>query len=395
MKNALLLFAILFSSSATLAQQSFREGYIVTLQNDTIVGHIIYKDNPANYKSCKFRRKEETVTYYPEDIQGFGFEKDKFFTSSIEKGLFIQVLVTGELSLYRYKSVYYLKKNDKEVYRLEAKNVKEVVDGIAITRTNNKWRSTVSYLIGDCIPNPSLVLKKVPLKEKSLTQIVARYNECKNTEYTLFKEQKPWTVFKLGITAGLTRSGINISIRNNSFSYLDKKYHSVAPTIGLVTTFSFPRASERLAFQSEFLFTRSGYSSLVESEHKDGTDFYDSFIDLTTLSIPVSLRYTLIDNKYSFFVQGGGSYDYHIKRNTAYLKESVQGNVVHTSAKTSGFDFGKNYLGFWGGIGVLKSFTYFEGSANFRYFQIADINSIPGLTAGMNKLTVSIILYKK
>lgn len=395
MKIILLSFVILFSSSVVLAQQSFRDGYIITLQHDTIVGQIAYKDNPANYKSCRFRKEGKTVTYYPEDIQGFGFKKDKLFTSSIEKGLFVQVLVMGELSLYRHKSVYYLKKSDKEVYKLEVKNVNEVVDGIAVTRTNNKWRNTVSYLIGDCILNSSLMLEKVPLKEKSLTQIVVRYNECKNAKYTLYKEQKPWTVFESGMTVGLIRSTINISTRNNSFPYLNKNYHSVDPTIGLVTTFSFPRASERLAFQSEFLFTHSAYSSLVERKQGNVTEFYDSFIDLTTLSIPVSLRYTLIDSKYSLFVQGGGSYDFHFKRKTFYLTEIMRDNVVHTYGETLGFGYGKDYLSFWGGVGVLKSFSYFKASANLRYFQMADINSISGLTAGMNKLTVSLILYKK
>jgi hypothetical protein len=155
-----------------------------------------------------------------------------------------------------------------------------------------------------------------------------------------------------------------------------------------------PRISDRLIFQTELLYTRASFSSLIELNEDASTDFYDSFIDLTTFSLPISLKYFITKGRYGLFVQGGMNYDYHSKAQVRYLRENVFENRVNTFPETQGFDFGKSYLGFWGGVGLQKSFRHFSSSANIRYFQMADVNSIYGITAGMNKVNFNIIISR-
>jgi hypothetical protein len=109
-------FLLLISLPGAIAQSDFREGYLVSLENDTIYGQVDYRPNSNENETIRFRQGEKVTKYFPKQISGFGYLNDIYFTSRVADHLFAEVLVSGELSLYKYKDAYIMGKNESGIF---------------------------------------------------------------------------------------------------------------------------------------------------------------------------------------------------------------------------------------------------------------------------------------
>lgn len=395
MNNKIILTIIIFVviTSHSFCQSDFRNGFIITLDNDTINGQVDYKSNAKSYKSCIFKGEQEEKEYYPDEIFGFGYDDDKFFSSQIIESSFVEVLILGEISLYKSKDRYYVKK-DTSLYDLESIYEEVKIYGKVAIKENNRWRGTMSYLISDCINNPNSIVSTTNLDEKSLTKLIVKYNKCKGSEFKEFKISKPWIKYDFGATVGLTKSEIQIANRSESFLYLDDSYTSFDPTYGILIGISSPRILEKLSFQGEVHFIKSSYSSLVVL-NRSSTEYHDTYINLSTLSVPLSLKYSFPEKKYGLYLQGGINYDYQLKSDSKLLTERVIGNVVNTSPESIAFEINNNQIGYWGGIGILRSYQKFKASLAIRYFEMSALNKTGDFTTRNSHIIINLILFKK
>lgn len=164
---------LLTSSTQTLAQRNYKQGFIINLENDTIVQQIAYGPDKKNYFSCRAKINGEKVEYSPLEIKGFGFKDDKFYSSQITKGLFVKRLIEDEMSLYRSKIDFYLRKNGK-TYFLESNE-----DDLTTKRDKNyKWKGIFIYLTKDCEGFSEKLTRRIKLHEEEVTQLVQDYNNC-------------------------------------------------------------------------------------------------------------------------------------------------------------------------------------------------------------------------
>lgn len=268
-----ILFVAVYSSST---QNDFRSGFIITLENDTINGLVLYRSNSRNYESCIFKVDARESAYEPKQISGFGYVNDKFFSSRIMDGAFVEVLVTGAISLYKSEDRYLIRK-DTAIFDLEA-TVEEIeMDGRTSMKEDTRWRGIISYLISDCLENPNSLTFNLKFDEKSLTQLIVQYNKCTGTEFTEFKAMRPWAKFDFGVTLGLVRSTIKTIGKPRAFSHLDDSYSSIDPSVGVMMTISSPRLTEKFAFQGEVHFTKSSYSSLVIQSERYSTEYHNLY----------------------------------------------------------------------------------------------------------------------
>jgi len=380
---------ILFSFSITVAQSDFRNGFIITNDNDTIQGEIDYRFNLKNYESCVFKDGQTEIKYYPDQIKGFGYVNDKYFSSQILKGSFVESLVIGNLSLYKSKDKYHLKK-ESQIIDLELKKEKTQIDGRTVIKESSHWRGLINYFISDCIFK--FDVSNLRFTEKSLTELIIKYNRCKGSDFAELKESKLWTKFDIGAVIGLSRSTIQTKDEFDEFGYIDDNYNSIDPSIGILFAISSPRIAEEIELQGEIHYIKSSYSSLVV---RSNMGYFDTFIDLRTLSIPVSLKYSFPERKIGYYMQGGLNYDNHLQAETRLLEERINGNVVNTLPESSAFNISSNVIGIWGGIGIQKSFEKFQGSIAIRYFQMPGLSKTFGLKTDNNRITINLIISSK
>lgn len=395
------LFVI--SVSFASAQDDFRPGYIITLEHDTIHGEIEYRSNAKNYQSCIFKKDNSTKEYTPQQLIAYQYINDKYFTTGIVDGVFVEALVKGELSMYKYETFYYAQKVGDKVYKLESKDIQVRVNGETGIKEDTKWKGLIAYLIADCNPNPDPnFIKKINFGEKTLTKIAIRYNKCKGSgaavETKVYKENKPWAIAEFGISAGVTNTAIKTEPINSYyasvFRYISDKYTSTNPSLGVTLGASFPRITEKFGLYSELYFTKSKYSELVSSGNSFRMEYNDTFIDLSTLSFLAALRYSLIESKqYSVQLLGGFSYDRHIKSDSKMITEvASEGNVQTTEAPA--FLIRPGQGGYGGGLKVGRSFDKFKTSLLIKYFRMGSMETLAGLDTKTDKLSVSIILSK-
>ena len=252
----------------------------------------------------------------------------------------------------------------------------------------------MSYLLSDCLKNSINSTARIKFGEKSLTKLIVRYNLCSGKEQLEFKTSKPWTSFDFGATVGVSRSEIRATNQSTSYEYLADSYSSIDPTFGLMIEISSPRISDKFTLQSEIHFSKSSYSNLVFLSGPSNR-YHETYIDLTTLSIPLSFKYSFPEKTFGMYVQSGINYDYHINSDSRVKTETVTGNVVASFSERTAFDISDNQIGFWGGIGVSKSYKKIQGSIAIRYFQMLSLNNTGGYTVNNNRISLNLILFKK
>lgn len=393
MPNKILLFTLfyvyLFSNIA--GQNYFKEGYIITLEKDTVRGEVANQSNALNNKSCQFKSPQGENEYLPTQIAGYGYVDDKFYASQIVDSVFVEVLVTGKLSLYRLDD-YFLVKKGNEVYSLE-----NIYDDDGEIVNKNKWRGKLSFLISDCLPNSNNAVSHLEFRDKNLIKLVQKYNQCAGEEFKVYKEAKPWTAFKYGISVGMTHSKIrlkDLSSRQN-YSHLSKTLTSFDPGFGIVLALTFPRMSENFSFQIEPNYLKSSFGEAILETHRTLKECKATYIDLSTLSIPISVKFTSPLRHFDLFYQVGFVYEYQLQYDTKYIRSTSNHYVVITDEEQEAFQINDTQIGGWIGIGCMKSFQHIKAGVGIKYLLTSYLSGTEFLRANNNKLSFNLILMKK
>jgi hypothetical protein len=387
------------SSSSLLAQNPIKDGFIIDLKNDTIRGQIIYRSTAKNLVSCLFLSGGEQKELFPKDILGYGYSNSRFYSSQITQNTFVEVLVEGPLSLYKAKDdVFYVKK-DSIIKGLKRISYAAQINEQTPYKSAGTWRGTLGYLTMDC-PNISRDrINNLKFHERSFTGLIIDYNDCLGANYTEYKANEPWIKLHLGASIGISSSNLNTRDNSGAFPYLEPRYNSIDPNFGLVFELRFPRLSERVSFQTEVRYINPVFnSSLLLSEGSSAT-FYDTQIELSTLSFPLSLKYAFPGNRVNWFAQGGFNLDYHLDASAVYQGEQVTGSTVNTISERQAFFFSETQLGLMLGFGVEKTFKKFRAGLALQFFQMNQLSIQSGiysqLDTNTNRFSLNLTILTK
>lgn len=361
MKQKLILFFSLCMFQFIHSQTDFRQGYIITNTGEKIEGLINYREGVRSYNYCDFKRSDEQtiVSYIPNQIRGYGFENDKYYESkeilsdnSSPKTLFIEVLVKGNATLYKYKSQFFIEKNDtifKELENIE-KDIK--VNKKWVRKSANRHIGTLLYLFSDC-PEIKNTIENLFLGEKSLTDLVERYNDCGGQPSITFKEKKAWFKTILGVSAGLTSSSLNFdnTIEARGFFTTDLGTTS-AISFGAFIDMLSPRVNERISFHTGIFYLSTTYKANQLDEASNYTYRYDVNTELEQIKIPIGIRYTFPEKNTTPYVTLGISNNINLKSISIWTEERERNNIVETFEDS--LDLTDIRFGYWGGVGIKK-----------------------------------------
>ncbi len=398
-KKILFGLIILILVNAELnARSDFRDGFIIKAPNDTLFGKIDYRSNLNNSKSCLFKTASGIVEYSPDQIEGYGFINDKYFSSQIIKGIFVEVLVAGDLSLYMSGNDLFVRKTGSELYKLESKQIRDTAQVAVVGGTDNvvgyrediRWKGTLSFLTSDCVES-SQKIQRMTLNEKELTKFVISYNLCKGSPFTDFKSHKPWIHLGVGAYAGASLSILKFTEKDYLHDYLADTYNSWNPSYGLSVEFSSPRVNERIAIQADLFYIKADFYSYVEGHQGLATTYYETNIDISTLAVPVMVKYTFPAGKYSFFLSAGMEFDTNFDTSSSLYAEVVSGSTVN-SYDGEAVNISKNQIGYVGGMGFARSLGKMNLGTVLRYYHSAEVRTDHGYDWNLSRLSLSLIL---
>lgn len=196
LKTSSLLLGFLICATITSAQISFKKGFIVNLQNDTILGLVKEKRFEDLSKKVIFKtsKKAEIQSFYPKDIKGFAFKDGDVFESfdvhfqlstweTISEKRFLSRLVFGEISLYELTDLnhpFFIKKEGGDLHLLCLRKTNKDIE--------KEYLEILKLLMEDC---PAVIVSdNLPLKRTALIKLVHKYKSKCTTGYPADKMEK-------------------------------------------------------------------------------------------------------------------------------------------------------------------------------------------------------------
>jgi len=187
----LLLTVSLLVGIPVLAQHGFQEGFLLTNSLDTVRGLVRFSGKASIPTPCLFKadKKETPKEIYPGTVHGFCTVNGAYYyTRSIGKSddVFLEVLVKGHVSLFRFGNIYFIEKADSAFFELSDEMEVVMVEGQQQQQKSRNYTRMLALLMNDC-PEASKRAPSVPLKEKHLVGLVQSYNRCKGSPGELFR----------------------------------------------------------------------------------------------------------------------------------------------------------------------------------------------------------------
>ncbi len=408
LRTQLLVFSfLLIGVSVSYAQSDFQEGFLITAEGDTLLGQVDFRSNTKNYTSCRFRDVDGTIRQItPSEIRGFGYKDDKFFTSEIIEGKFVEVLVLGTVNLYRSEAGYYIQK-DGQLTLLEKDPgfVSQSVqtEGYKLVSEDNKWKGLLSSALGDCLsPEEREKLARMRFQERGLTQIVTGYNLCKGGELVTFKDKKPWLAFSPGVLVAWTASGLTLTNIARGFRLrLSEDYNSSGDFVfGATVDITAPRVTELMAFHAELLYVSADYPDRVlvpSNNFAVGDDqfvgtYYNATIEIRQITVPLGAKYAMRMGDFNVHALAGLHFNFLLEKEIPFTEQAVQGTQEGPEEPGGSFSLSNAYFGLWGGIGAEKRFGDVNLGLQLRGFQARRINQESGFRIAYNRAEIALAL---
>ena len=193
---------LLFFAINSFSQNEFIPGYIVLNTNDTISGKIINDRDISSGIYCIFQNKDSTILrqYVPTEIKSYHLSNNRYFRSkrlrieNIERIVFLQVLVEGELNIYRYKDIrmnlhYFIENKTLGITELwPIKESLEVNEYQPYMKTLRPFIGVLEYYTADEPSFKTRINKMLNIYSSTLIDIAKDYHElvCKKEDCKVY-----------------------------------------------------------------------------------------------------------------------------------------------------------------------------------------------------------------
>jgi hypothetical protein len=273
--------------------------------------------------------------------RGTVYESQEIFVNGENKKVFLERLEKGTISLYRYTSsgftLYYVRKDSAELVELE------------------KDKAAFIEISQDC-EYISAATQLASFNKRSLSNLVAHYNNCEN---------KPFPYPKIGILGAWGPSNLQISPDFPDASLDDISFDpSASFLVGIYA--DLPIRRSYFSVNTGLYFSQNGFSA---NSRKDQVDV-DVVVNVSTLQVPLLLRYTLPAPKWRPFLNIGGTFAYHVENASAIYESSITDEVILIDQPIRNDLVPDQLLMYSAGIGLQYSLDYRKTlSAEVRYSQ--------------------------
>jgi len=341
LKFSLLIFLILTALLKGIAQTDFREGYYITLENDTVFGLVDYRGEAKNSQVCIFKKEELSVPvkFEPTEIKGYRFIDGKFYisnpinTGNEEKTVFLEFLVNGITNLYFYRDLnnymYFIEDKNGKLLLLSNEVITSNVEGKGeVQRNSNKYIGVLRATFADC-KEIQPQLDNVSLGHKSLINITKSYHNyvCDTEECIVYEKKVPSAKIRF---APVLKTGVaNLRFSKGIFSN-----YSFEPEVyfgaGILVSTVFPQINEKLSFEAELDFNMYNFHGSYQVQNGSIMEYYDAYLDLKSLQPTISVKYTFPTGKVKPTVAVGGFADIFAGINQKVVTVKQHPDTVYT-----------------------------------------------------------------
>jgi len=239
MKKFVIILLTLCSISDVWSQSKYREGYVISLQGDTIKGFI----DVSQISPCAMKRSlsdSADSVYQPDDIQGYGYYQSRFdakpeLVEGKNNRVFMECLVKGNASLYKYNNTYYVEKSDSlflPLYPLSSTSTQSNSGDTQKVSMARNYVNTLSFLLQDC-PEIREQITQTKYYGSNLKSLIKYYNTCRSASYFEYHSSQPAKKIKWGLYSGINFNTLKMQTNDNNNDFLKSGpvYNSASPLL--------------------------------------------------------------------------------------------------------------------------------------------------------------------
>ncbi len=214
-RYVVVLFFVVVCMQLT-AGDKYREGYVLTLQGDTLHGFLLYQNSLYASKSCKFRVAPDAnlQQYGPNDILGYRFLDGKYYISKdyvvdsthVER-VFMEYLIHGIANMYFFVDDrgdhYFVEKEGFGLIELTEK--KATYDGI--NPVPSKYKGKLGCVMDDA-PDLAKQIDRTALSPQSLIKLAKVYHEkvCNTDSCIIYEKRQLKTSVSFRVLGGISKN---------------------------------------------------------------------------------------------------------------------------------------------------------------------------------------------
>lgn len=352
---------ILLFGKDLYSQKIFREGFIVLKTGQVLKGMIEYSANQGVPSTCAFKRFDiaRRVVYSPDDITMFGYNNGNRYESKRLNGrnAFYEVIITGEITLYRKRSKFFIEKNNSGF--VELKNGPSILENSGERKEFKNLAEFLTYITGS---KAGSISQKFNLKNEILP-LIASYNRGSGNSYYIynrFLSEKQLSQQSITTEAFRNRFGVlsGLNVYNLKLipiweSYVPNPEKETAIIYGLSYERLLLNKSDKLSLRIDLLLNKQTFYCY---EEKRTTSYQfarnEAFFEFTGIKVPLLIQYSLTGHKIVPYVNAGLAYQYFTNGNFLQIEEiETHSNVVNTIEKRD-YSFKNGELTATGGIGL-------------------------------------------
>ncbi len=310
---------LLSFSNKLIAQESFREGFLILNSGDTLNGYIEYNGDGDSLQICRYKRESSTYrtfqSYLPSQIKSYQLKNFRVYQSTILPGnsdtLFADIVVSGSVSLLACYDHFYLRLSNANTIRLDS-----------------NFRQIVSESLNSC-ENITSKVDFVYYERNSLSRLVRYYNKCTNG-YTekIIKTSPIIKVSNWGPLVGSNYTFLKFTSPETQFNYITEASweQNLEPLVGFFCNFNLPDALKRINLQATALYQKQKFNGTTENPIA-GSDILN--IELTNITTSIGIYQLLFERPKSYpFINFGFTPTFVINNNTRWQHLNNEGALI-------------------------------------------------------------------
>jgi hypothetical protein len=383
---------------AAYSQVDFREGYIITLNGDTINGYLNFNSDKS-FK-CEFKKtiNGQYETYKPFDIIGYRYSNYKYyiskeitvkksnevhkqiiFTNTVkeheyidgvsypESGynklkIFIEFLIKGKLNIYYYKdnqnnAHYFVEKDGDSIHELTIENISYFNNSIIYaTQKKETYKGELTLYLND-YPSAFQQIKSTSLSHKDLIKLGKDYHNyiCGDNSCIIYERPLKHKVINYGIYTGYGYSIYHLKQGKQNIDFVDRNVFRLGSRI-LFNNFN--PVNDKLIFKIDLDFFKNNYTgtyNYLDTKHNVYLDYYN-------LNLNLMLSYNLTTKTNTPYFDFGMQSSFRF--GTEYRDDSklINLDVSEIANKEFGLVFGVGY--------DLRFSKYYNLFFEIKHFQM-------------------------
>lgn len=335
--------AILFClvSNFTKAQTNFQPGYVVTLSGDTLRGEVDARRAERSARIARFRASETAAAeeYKPLQIKGYGFVNGRVYQTETvmlldslpsvrsyeevvlsRRPSFLEVIVQGAGNLLylrdeRGKDHYYVRVQNKPTEELIQSFQTQALKSGTYRRPTNEFRKTLAVATQQCLAVQPAI-SNLKYDQQSLIKLLSSYNQCVGSKSEIHASKDRKNHLMLGAVIGGEGSQLIITDNSRGFNSTAKGSSSIKPVVGLACHLRLTGVNRTLTGRVELLYESQQYNAETLTPLPAMYALYR--VKLTSITLPLLVRYTYPRGHIRPFAQAGISASYLLDSQNEY-----------------------------------------------------------------------------